>query len=215
MRALIAVPCMETLPVAFTESLLNLTKPEGTKVCLKSGSLIYDARNLISLTAMEEKFDNVLWLDSDMQFTPDLLTTLLEDLTPDRMMVTCLYFRRKFPIRPVIFDKLDEPQLVDGKLTASVHEYYDYPQDQIFPVRGCGFGACLTRTKLLKQVWDRFGPAFAPYPWAGEDISFCHRVNLLGHQIYCDSSIPLGHIGTAIFTEAVYLKNRGGADEEH
>ena len=53
MSIMIAIPCMGTTPVQFTESLLNLEKPEGTKVCFKSSSLIYDARNLLSLTAIE------------------------------------------------------------------------------------------------------------------------------------------------------------------
>ena len=57
MKILIAIPCMDTVPVPFAESLLNLDKPEGTKVCFKSGSLVYDARNLLSITAIKEGFE--------------------------------------------------------------------------------------------------------------------------------------------------------------
>jgi hypothetical protein len=112
----------------------------------------------------------------------------------------------------VIFDELDEPGMdKDGKPIPHVHEYVNYPADSIFPVKGCGFGFCLTSVPLLKRVWDEFGPAFSPYPWAGEDISFCHRVNQLGCTILCDSRVSCGHIGTFVYTEQ--LLKRGDADE--
>ena len=212
---LIAVPCMDFIPYQFAESLLNLQKPEGTKVCFKSGSLIYDARNLISLTAIENNYDYVLWLDSDVTVPYNALTTLLNHASPDREMISALYVKRRLPSKPVIYNVLDEPSLNDQNiLTANVSEWMDYPRDTLTPVRGCGFGCVLTSVPLLKRVWDKFGPAFAPFPWAGEDLSFCHRVNLLyasdpepHKSIWADTSIKCGHIGNFIYTEQ--LLNRG------
>lgn len=211
MKILIAIPCMDTVPVAFAESLLNLDKPEGTKVCFKSGSLIYDARNLLSLTAIDNQFDYVLWLDSDMTFPHDTLTRLLEDVNRSHAeMVSGLYVKRTMPTKPVIYYRIEPPkQNEQGIPEIQICEWMNYPKDETFAIAGCGFGCVLTSVKLLKDVWDRYGPAFAPYPWAGEDISFCYRVEQMyrergEHQyIFCDSRIKCGHIGSFLYTEDI------------
>lgn len=205
MKTLIAIPCMDTLPVGFVQSLIYMHKGDNPTVYLKPNSLVYDSRNLLSLYAVENNYDNVLWLDSDMIFPQDILQRLESHNMP---MVTGLYVGRHDPIKPVIYKELTEPvRNADGKLTKNIVPYHDYPSDSFFHVAGCGFGCVLTSVKLLKDVWDHFGPAFTPYTWAGEDLSFCHRVNQLGYSIYCDSTISCGHIGTAIYTED--MLNRG------
>lgn len=220
MKTLIAIPCMDTMPTGFVQSLLHLEKGEGTSVLFKANTLVYDSRNLISLTAIEEGYDRVMWFDSDMMFTPATMRMLHEDLDkrvvfPQIEMATGLYFRRRGPHTPVIFSKLDEPALDEnGKMVGRVIKFLDYPRDTLFPVAGCGMGCCMTSVKLLKDVWDKFGPAFSPYPWAGEDISFCYRVNQLGYQIWCDSRITCGHIGQIVYTEENYLK-RGEESESN
>lgn len=208
MKTLIAIPCMDTTPTLFTQALLRLEKGPDVAVCMKPNSLVYDSRNLMSLSAIEQGFDYVFWLDSDMIVPPDTLRRLLKTAeTFPADMVTGLYVKRREPIIPVIYDVLEEPSVDEsGKLVGRVHEYSNYPRDSLFKVKGCGFGCCLTSVSLLKVVWDKFGPAFSPYPWAGEDISFCHRVNQLGYDIYCDSTISCGHVGQMIYTEQLLIE---------
>lgn len=204
MKTLIAIPCMDMLPVGFVQSLLYMHKGDNPTVYFKPNSLVYDSRNLLSLYAIENGFDNVLWLDSDMLFPPNTLTKL-EAYGMD--MVTGLYVKRHEPVEPVLYEKIEEPERgKDGKLVANIASYINYPRDSFFQVAGCGFGCVLTSTALLKDVWDSFGPAFTPYPWASEDISFCYKVNQLGYQIYCDSSVSCGHIGQFVYTEELLPK---------
>ena len=208
MKTLIAVPCMDTVHVPFVESLVRLDKPAGTEIMFRRNSLVYDSRNLLSLHAIQENYDYVLWMDSDIICPPDALTTLLDDMdTYDTRMVSGLYVMRSFPAEPVIYDVIREPVDKDGHMVKQIRTYTDYPKDMTFDVDGCGFGFVLTSVSLLKKVWDKFGPAFAPFTWAGEDISFCHRVNQLGEQIMCDSRVRLGHIGTFVYSDALI---RGG-----
>ena len=203
MKTLIAVPCMGTVPQEFSMSMDYLIKGENVSILYKANSLVYDSRNLISLTAIENQFDRVMWFDSDMVFQPDTLQILHHDMDFWKCeMVTGIYVKRYFPTEPVIYETLEEPQRTpDGHLAKQITAFKDYPHDEVFQVRGCGFGCVLTSVKLLKEVWDKFGPAFNPYPWAGEDISFCHRVTQLGSRIMCDPAVSCGHIGTYIFTE--------------
>ena len=201
MKILIAIPCMDQMPVEFERSLLYLEKL-GASVCFNPSSLVYDSRNLLSLTAIENGFDRVMWFDSDMAFQPDTLKKLSEDMDVYHAdMVTGLYVKRKRPIVPVIYSRLEMPSKdEDGKPQNNIVNYRDYPKNAVFPIKGCGFGCVMTSVKLLKHVWDTYGPAFAPLPWAGEDIAFCFRVNELGYPMYCDSNVSCGHIGTYIYT---------------
>ena len=66
MKTLIATPCMDMLPVGFVQSLIYMHKGDNPSVYLRPNSLIYDSRNLISLYAIENGFDNVMWLASDI-----------------------------------------------------------------------------------------------------------------------------------------------------
>ena len=203
MKTLIAIPCMSTVPWEFSKSMDYLVKGENVSILYKPDSLIYDARNIISLTAIENDFDRVMWFDSDIVFQPDTLQVLHQDM--DELgceMVTGLYFKRHLPTEPVLYERLEEPaRTSDGLLAKQITAFTSYPVNDIFKVRGCGFGCVLVSTKLMKAVWNKFGPAFAPYPWASEDLSFCHRVNQLGYDIYCDSRVSCGHVGTFIYTE--------------
>lgn len=195
---------MDMIHTGFAQSLIAMRKGEDVSVLFRPGSLIYDARNLISLTAIEQKFDRVLWLDADMMFTPDTLSMLhadMDDPNCDRDMVTALYFTRNKKATPVIYSELREPTSEGGVPVKHVRNYEDYPRDSLFQVQGCGFGCVLTSTRLLKDVWDNFGPAFSPMPWCGEDLAFSWRARKLGYEIWCDSRISCGHIGTYVYTE--------------
>lgn len=211
MKTLIAIPCMDTMPVGFVQSLLYLEKGDCS-VLFKPNSLVYDSRNLISLTAIENNFDRVMWFDSDMMFQPDTLKRLHADLddAPGAVrpqMVTGLYFKRTGENTPVIYSELDMPTTDEnGNPVRHIQDYLWYPKDSVFTVKGCGFGCVLTSVKLLKEVWDKYGPPFAPFPWAGEDIAFCYRVNQLGYDIWCDSRVKCGHIGTYVYTENTFRK---------
>ena len=214
-KIMIAVPCMDTVPVTFVEAMMRLKRPEGTALCFQKNSLVYDGRNLLSLKAINEGYDYVFWLDSDMVPPADTIQMLLDDMMEYQVdMVTGLYLKRSFPPVPVLYDDVHEPTIEEGgNVSRCIREYMDYPRDRIFPVKGCGFGCVMTSVPLLKRVWDKYWPAFNPYPWAGEDVSFCHRVNQLGHTILCDSRVKCGHIGHFIYTESLLGQGGGNGGE--
>lgn len=195
---------MDNIPYKFAESLLNLRKHEDTKVCFRANSLVYDSRNLLSLTAMENGCECVLWLDSDMVFEPDTLFNLQATMeaVQDCDAVTGVYFKRTLPTAPVLYSDIAPPEGLRSRLK----EYANYPEQATFPVAGFGFGCVLMRTSLLERVWNEFGPAFTPFPWAGEDISFCYRAGKLHARMYCNSAIQCGHIGLIQYSRAMYRK---------
>lgn len=213
MRTMIAIPCMDMVHTDFLRSCLGLQVSDEVQWTTCQSSLIYDARNKLTELAIADGFDRVLWLDSDMIFDPHLFRRLSEHLDLGREMITALYFGRKRPIRPIIYKDLRADPGPDGIPVPVAVNFDDYEKDSIFEVAGCGFGAVMTSVDLLKEVRDRFRLPFFPFSGLGEDFAFCTRVRMLGHRIWCDSSIKCGHAGTAVFDEEVFrsaAKSEGG-----
>lgn len=199
MKTLVAIPCMDMVHTAFCRSLVGL-RPVGDAVEYRfsQNSLVYDSRNQIAEYAITNRFDRVLWLDSDMTFEPDLMARLANDLDAGREMVSCLYTTRKTNITPCIYKKIT-PSGRHGLPEA--HSFTDYPKDTIFEVAGCGFGAVMMETELIHDVMRQYGYMFSPIIGMGEDLSFCFRVSSLGKKMFCDSRIKCGHIGQIEYNE--------------
>ena len=203
MRTLIAIPCMDMVHTDFMRSAVGMRHRGETQFTFSQASLVYDGRNLLANTAIDGDFDRVLWLDSDMIFEPDLEERLHEDLDKGLDLVSALYFTRKPPLRPVIYRDI-ALDISDGQQIPRADSYLDYPTGSVFPIAGCGFGAVMMTTALLREVRDRYGLPFSPILGFGEDLSFCRRVTELGRVMWCDSGIRCGHLGTAVYNEELY-----------
>ncbi len=103
MRTMIGIPTMGEVPVRFMASLLAMKLAGSVEFEVTDHSLIYDARNRIAKLAIDEGFDRVLWLDSDMVFGPELMEKLSRWIDCGCEMVSALYFKRKQPPEPVIY----------------------------------------------------------------------------------------------------------------
>lgn len=211
-KVFIAVPCMDQLPARFAQSLAMLQRVGETKVGFEIGSLVYNSRNNLARAAIKEEADWVLWLDSDMTFSPFFLLSAIETCEKNNYdFLTGLYFRRAAPYTPVLFERLeyrDEDQ-------KCIHTQLMSVPDGIFEVGGCGFGGVLMRTEVIMDVAGKFGRMFDPLPGMGEDISFCWRARECGYKIYCDSSLKMGHVGYAVITEEYFNAfNKIGEDND-
>lgn len=212
-KVLIAVPCMNQVPAEFADSLARLTA-YGLKDFLlgqifKIGTLIYTSRDDIAREAIETEADYVMWFDSDMIFPADTLERLMAHMDKEGVdMVTGLYFRRVQPFTPVLFDHLEQ--------TDNGIEWSDFTQipGELFEVGGCGFGCVLMPTDIFMAVQSEFGQMFTPMFGAGEDIAFCIRARKLGYHIWCDPTIPLGHVGYNVVTRNFFLAYQAQQQEE-
>lgn len=206
-KILVAIPCMDQCPSPFMQSVSSiLTPPEDRSlIATQMGSLIYTSRNELALRAMkfgkdedgddaiiDTDFDYVLWLDSDMVFGQDLLIRMKKVMDENDLdFLTGLYFRRVPPYSPVLFDTLEITEEGGCHWT----DFKSVPEQGLFKVGGCGFGAVLIKTDVLFDVQARFGNMFQPIANMGEDLSFCWRARQCGYDIWCDPSIELLHVG--------------------
>lgn len=200
MKVFIAVPSLDTVPALFCQSLALLQRAGDTMIGFEVGSLVYNARNNLARQAIKSEADWVLWLDSDMVFEPDLLKKMLKVCEENDIdFLTGLCFRRKPPYTPTLFDRLDKME--HG---ASYTTIMSVPEGR-FKVGGCGFAGVLMSTDVLLSVAARFGGRmFDPLEGFGEDVSFCWRARQCGYEIWCDSDIELGHIGSMVVTREFF-----------
>lgn len=170
-------------------SLLRLSREEYKfSFNMIIGSCIAQNRNECVQDALDDDVDYILWVDSDMTFEPNNLKQLLAD---DKDIVTGLYFTRKQPVEPVIYSMVD-----DSEYYASIK---DYDKNAMFKVGGCGGGFVLVKTDVYKKIEKDW---YSIIGNIGEDLSFCRRALENGYDIWCDTTVKLGHVGIHIYTES-------------
>lgn len=208
-KILIAIPTLGSVPIEFFTSMLSLRIPENVEaeISVNANALVYVSRNSFAMKAIDGKFDYILWLDSDMVFPPDTLIRLLEDAEKNKLdFVSAIYFKRQLPTAPVIYKSLHWEQKPDGTTDHSSVPFDDYPRDRMFRISGAGLACTLTKVSVIEQCAQRFRLSpFEPMPFMGEDLSFCWKVNECGVKMYCDSRVKVGHVGSYVFDEGVYL----------
>lgn len=208
----IAIPCMDMIETEFVKCVTALRHVGDCRLDFHAGSLVYAARDQLAAKAIEDNSDYILWLDSDMVFEPDLLEKLYADLQEeDSEYVAALFFKRRPPHDTCLYKKI-RMGLPGESIT---EDYNDYPEDAVFPIDASGFGAVLMKTSLVKDIVDEFHTAFMPIPGYGEDISFCIRAKKLGHELYCDSRVKVGHITRTVVDEDTFRFIHKEEEEGH
>lgn len=204
MKTLIAIPCMDQVPALFAQSLATMKMIGECQVAMQIGSLIYTSRNELARFAMQEGFDYVLWMDSDMVFPPYFHERMMRTMTENDLdILTGIYYKRKPPYSPVLFETM-RPTIGGWKFT-----WVEDIPDQLFEVEACGFGCVLMRTEVLVSVNLKHGQLFHPQSDAGEDIAFCWRARECGYRIMCDPKIVCGHVGNVVITDTLYQQYKG------
>ena len=210
MKIMIAVPCMDTVPVQFCQSLALLHKVGECTLAMNPGSLVHTSRNDLAVRAIKMEADYVFWMDSDMIFPQDTLVRMVDTLKKNDIdILTGLYFRRKPPYSPVLFNRLDMKK--DG--VCSWTEFETIP-DHLFEVGGCGFGCVLMSTEVFLSVQSEHGYMFTPIGNNGEDVAFCVRARQCGYKIWCDPSIVCGHIGQTVINDEFYTAYKAAQKKE-
>lgn len=207
MRTLIAVPCMDMMHTQFVASLVGLKLGDDYETRFGASSLIYDTRNSLLKYAIENGFDRIIQIDSDMKFEPYTIDLLQQDLDRGLGIVTGLCFKRKPPYTPAIFDVCDIKNLDINKIEPVAHCFYDYPIDSLFEVAACGgafVGMDINAVKNITKVYGQF--PYMPIGGFGEDLSFCLRARAAGQKIFCDSRIKVGHVGDYVYDEHMYKR---------
>ena len=148
-------------------------------------------------------YDYIMWIDSDIVFTPNQLFKLIED---DKDIVSGLYMMsdnkhfatvetwdEEFFKKNGYFPFLT-PQTIRGKY-------------EPFKVDYTGFGWMLIKRGVFESLqYPWFQPLFKEYEINGktvkdftmEDVAFCHLVKEKGYDIWIDPTVRVGHEKTVV-----------------
>ena len=225
-RILIAVPAYgQQLLVPFVSSLFNLSArltAEGIfhDIRILSDSLIPRLRNTFAAGFLNSDFSHILYLDADLQWSPDLVMRLLS-VDKDLIGAACAK-------KSLSFDKIavaatvgvPAPSLADVGCEVAVagikqSDVSKFKSD-VIPVGAVGAGVLLVRRTVFEKLarrfpeleyrideapGQRFYDFFAPYIrsddklYIPEDYALCTRAATVGVQPYLLTSHKTTHWG--------------------
>ena len=163
-------------------------------------SVVSRARNLIVKEFLKSDCDSLMFIDSDMTFTPESVIRLLA-FNQDRPIVAGAYEARKQG--KVYILSLEGEGMRDIKMDAM----------GLVQARRVATGFMMIRrdvfTKLAEahpewkhndldsddQMYSFFDFKVTPEGYVGEDFLFCDRARAIGLNAWIDPTIKLGHMG--------------------
>ena len=200
-KVLIGIPNMGAIPPRTVASLFQLWERMPQKrAVMPECSLIYQVRNDICMEALQNGFDEVLFIDSDIVFPEDAYEKL-EALDCD--IATGIYYGRAGEHKPIVYQSVTSKWTdKKGDIHAAVLENFKEIPNGTFEVAACGMGMCLIRRNVLEKLFEKYlMEPFEPFDGLGEDVAFCYRAKKEGFTIKANRYIPLGHIGDRVYTK--------------
>lgn len=189
MKILIAIPTFENIAPQTFKSIYDLYSG-GHDISFEyiTGYDCAKARNMIGRKTVEDHYDAVLTVDSDMEIPKDALISLISADVPVAMG---WYLRR---IKGGPSDGRTSLHMENFSKAMSVDEVASH--DKPFKVLGGGFGCVLVKRDVFMQV---------EYPWfvyenrgngsfKSEDFVFCSACHDNGIDIVAVPSVRCGHV---------------------
>lgn len=197
MRVGICIPARGTMEIgtAFDlAALVNYTN-RNSKIDIKlytsAGTLIFDQRNNLVKSALEEDCTHILFIDADMRFPKDTLTRLISH---NKAIVGVNATTRAEPVRPTAKTlEVNDDHVI-------WHPVFSKGKTGIEIVDGIGCGVMLIDACVFKEL-EKPWFFFEKLPndkVLGEDIYFCIKSADIGFKTYVDHELSqaIKHIGT-------------------
>lgn len=200
-KVVVGYPVGGSVTLAFHASMLQLLAhemPKGdgrllAKVTHSQGLYVADNRNLLIQRLLETESDWLLQIDTDIEFPPTLLETLLDIAGSDKKILAASVPLGSYPT--AAFMLTDKAGIWDG-----------IPQiiGDVIECDGVATAVLLVHRSVFEDIADRHGqcwmhhiylpsqankPDTAPRDFKflsqGEDLAFCIRAKEAGHRIWC------------------------------
>ena len=199
---LVVVPYRDFILPACEDGLRQL-EARGYMVRRDGGPDAIDhKRSRLASQALDEPYDEILWIDSDMGFHADDVDRLRSHGLP---LVGGFYAARGKPDlshRPLRGTKevpfgtgggpIEVHSLATGFLLTHRRVYEDIVRKLDLPWCGASSGELVVPYFLpMVHADQEYGMSYL-----SEDYSFCQRARQVGHKVMLDTSIRLWHIGS-------------------
>lgn len=214
-RVLIATPSYDgKLDAWYCDSLVRTIKQASSRnisidpVYLSYDALIQRARNRLFKIAHTQNYDDIFFIDSDIEWNPDWVFSILE---------------RPEPIVGAALIKKSEKELYTVRMLS---EKLSYSQDKrLIEVDGVGTGFLKISKFAIDKLWEVaepykyededhrmvFSTEIKDGEFLGEDYYMCKKWQSLGYKTWIDPNYTCNHIGHKKYTGNIkeYLKNNG------
>jgi len=197
--------------VEFMKNVFGLKRSDGGSI---AGFIdirrapIHMARQLACDYALDQGFDWVIQLDDDATIPNDLIRRMLAH---QKDVVCALAYQRKIPHSICAFE-IGEDGLMGRPMEGIEHT-------GLRKVDISGFHCSIMRTSVIKRLRDGTkdaeGKVLVPGTRQyfggfenklGEDFAFSLNLKKIGVQIYCDTELISGHIGSETVVDEAYKK---------
>lgn len=165
---------------------------------------IFAGRNKLCKSAIENKCDWLLMIDSDMTFPADSFKQIFRH---GKDIISALAFKKSYPYTPVIARKTNKDQ--EYSTYGIIGNWVD---NALLKIDGVGTAFLLINMDIIRKMEE---PWFF-HEWLpktktilGSDYYFCAKAQNLGHDIWVDTSLKIGHTGTYNYGFADYLAHGG------
>ena len=219
-KVYIATPCYDSMRVETTVSLIDTFSTlgrSGVECKFKSikSSLVTHGRNLLTCGFLDSGFDYMLFVDADVEFTPEAVARMLvpkKDIicTPYRVKEENIKYAVKFKDPDFIkIEPFDLVEIEEGPagLMMIHRKVFERLMDK-HPELKINFDKP-TRDKMNKEIGaiedsvDRYMYNFWDTTfrldtgeWKGEDLSFCSLARKAGFKIYANLDSGTTHHGS-------------------
>jgi glycosyltransferase involved in cell wall biosynthesis len=210
--------------------LLDYDKKVVERISLTSGPRIASARNTVVREFLANRRSEwLVMVDADMVFAPDAIEQLVAGAREKNVGIVgalCYGCTATGVMNPTLF------RLVTDEQGKKFELYERVPPPGMVKVDATGTGMILIHRDILLDIGDRWGPHSA-WPWFhegemkygpqmveyGEDIGFCIRAHLQGHDIFVNTAVVANHHKPIVVTPKHYhrylrdVKNGVTADQ--
>lgn len=164
-------------------------------------SAIDQARNQLATNALDQGFDELMWIDADVAFYPDDVDRLRAHKVPfscglyakkGRRAFACNFLPETSPVKFGRSGGLIDVSRVGFGFTHVRREVFDRIREQErLPVCNEIYGE-----RLLPFFQPMIVPDTVGQSYLAEDFAFCERARRAGFTIHADTRIRLWHLGT-------------------
>lgn len=198
-KVLIGTPAHDgRVDVWYANSLVNTVKLSGkygveiVPIYMSYDSLVQRARNDLVRLALEEKFDDLIFMDSDQEWDPEWIFSLLN--------------RTEDVVGGTVVKKSDQPLFNVKVLKSGIKR----EANGLMEVEAVGTGFLKMSRKALETVWNDsaeytnegkkcrmvFDVQLVDGELVSEDNVFCRKWRSLGNKVWIDPTMTCNHIGS-------------------
>ena len=204
-KCVVLVPVANHLEPECDEALRRLEARGYTVRRVRGYAAIDQGRNQMATDALAEGFEELLWIDSDIEFHPDDV----ERLRAHGLPIVCGIYPKK-GMRAISCHVMPgTEELVFGETGGLVEVRYAATgfllvHRRVFADMQQQLSLPLCNEKFGRPMLPFFLPLLLPEPtghwYLAEDYAFSQRARDCGYQIWADTTIRLRHIGTYGFS---------------